>query len=309
MRRSLILIFSLLAFLAFPALGQEEETSTEAIAKVGHQILNTSDIEAIVHKRSAFARRSFEDGDRLKKLVDAEIDALVLATAAKNAGLDKDAAVREAINKQLVQLFVRKEIDEQAEAQATTEADARIFYAENVKRYEQPEHRRASHIVVKSETKALEIAKKAKGLSPQNFVALARENSLDEETRLRGGDLLYFTTDGRPMGGSDAPVDKALVTAAFSIKKVGELAAKPIELGNDRFSVVRLTDIRAADRKEFAQAKPAITRLIGEQRKRAHLEELIQELKGKVKPERFLEKLDWIVLPPLKVEETKKHGH
>ena len=315
MRKTLIMVCALFLFAAHPVLGQqtenEQQQDRQIIATIGSTTLTTKDIEALIHKRAPFARQALQDRDKLKKLVDEEINALIIAEGAKQAGIDKLFSVRESANKHLVQLFIRKEIEHKIAANSISEAEARKFFQDNASKYEQPEQRRASHILVKTKDKAIAIAKQAKGLNPQDFIALTRENSLDEETRLRGGDLMFFTREGRPLGGADAPVDQALVDAAFTIDKVGALATASVTLGNDRFSIVRLTDIRLAIQKTFEQVKKKIERLLIEQQKQVRLKTMLRRLRETTEIQTHPLRLDAIKLPKPKARPKggQEHSH
>jgi hypothetical protein len=58
---------------------------------------------------------------------------------------------------------------------------------------------------------------------------LAKERSLDTETKLRGGDLLYFTEDGQLVGKEDsAPINTTLAMTAFKLERTGEQALKKL---------------------------------------------------------------------------------
>jgi peptidyl-prolyl cis-trans isomerase C len=82
-----------------------------------------------------------------------------------------------------------------------TEADAREFYDKNPDQFKQGESVRASHILIMADEKADEAAKKAartkaeallkRARSGEDFAKLAKENS-DDGSREQGGDLGYF---------------------------------------------------------------------------------------------------------------------
>ena len=110
---------------------------------------------------------------------------------------------------------VRKEFEEAVTPDDVPEEQVAKYYEEHVSDFRRPAMRRARHILVGSKKEAQAILEKLKS-GEAKFRALAKEQSLDTETKLRGGDLLYFTEDGKLVGKEDAePINATLVKAAF----------------------------------------------------------------------------------------------
>jgi peptidyl-prolyl cis-trans isomerase D len=143
------------------------------------------------------------------------------------------------------------------------EADARAFYEQNKKRYEVPEQRRASHILVavakdasdadkaKAKAKAEDVLKKVKAASPANlaadFAKLAKQYSDDPGSAANGGDLDYL---GR--GATVPPFENALF--ALKDKEISDLVQS--DFG---YHIIELTGIKPADVKSFDSVKAEIT--------------------------------------------------
>ena len=129
------------------------------------------------------------------------------------------------------------------------------------------------------------------------FRALAKQMSLDTETNMRGGDLLYFTEDGALAGKEGEAIDATLAKAAFGLAKTGDLS-KPLDLGDGKWSVLELTGIRPEKVRTLEQASAWIQRRIWRDRHEAALEALVTELRAELAPEVYPERMGAIVLEP-----------
>jgi peptidyl-prolyl cis-trans isomerase D len=149
------------------------------------------------------------------------------------------------------------------------EQDERDFYAQNKKRYEVPEQRRASHILVgaakdasdadkaKAKAKAEDILKKLRAAPPatvaSEFARLAKQNSDDPGSAANGGDLDYL---GR--GATVPPFEDALFK--LKDKEISDLVET--DFG---YHIIELTGVRPAQVKPFESVKGEIDAEIGKQ--------------------------------------------
>jgi len=140
---------------------------------------------------------------------------------------------------------------------SVSEEDLRRSYQENLARYSTPEERRASHILIKTESGASADQKKAarakaEGLlaqlkqNPSLFAELARKNSDDPGSAVAGGDLDFF--------GRGAMV-KAFDETAFKLKKGDLSGIVETEFG---FHIIQLTDIRGGQAQPFEAVRAQI---------------------------------------------------
>ena len=138
-----------------------------------------------------------------------------------------------------------------------SEDDLRRSYQENLARFSTPQERRASHILIKTESGASAEQKKAartkaEGLlaqikqNPSLFAELARKNSDDPGSAVAGGDLDFF--------GRGAMV-KAFDDTAFQLKK-GEISGiVETEFG---YHIIQLTDVRGGQAQPFEAVRAQI---------------------------------------------------
>jgi peptidyl-prolyl cis-trans isomerase D len=139
-----------------------------------------------------------------------------------------------------------------------SEESARQYYENNRSRYQEPEQRRASHILVKADAgmsaAARQAAKdKAAALlkdiqaNPGRFAEIARQQSEDPGSAARGGDLGDFTRD---------MMVKPFADAAFGMK-VGEIS--PLVESDFGYHIIRLDGITPGAILGFSLVKDDIT--------------------------------------------------
>lgn len=287
------------------ALAEEEPSSADearrakVIATVGDATITVGDLEDLIKARSPYARQRLADPEVLKELADDQVRNELFYQGAQKLGYAKDPDVRSFVDQTLVQLFVRKEFEEAVTPDDVPEEQVAKYYEEHVSDFRRPAMRRARHILVGSKKEAQAILEKLKS-GEAKFRALAKEQSLDTETKLRGGDLLYFTEDGKLVGKEDAePINATLVKAAFSLEKTGD-RGKPLDLGDGKWSVLELTGIRPENVQTLEQASESIRRKLWREERQAALDKLMTDLRTELKPEVHPERLDSIVLGPPK---------
>lgn len=136
------------------------------------------------------------------------------------------------------------------------ETSLRGFYDDNLERFGVPEERQASHILIRldedadqaSMTEALIKIKELQLRTSQgeDFAELAKANSEDPGSAEQGGDLGYFGKD---------IMDPAFEEAAFALEE-GEVS-DPVR-SSFGFHLIKLTGIKAASIKSFAEAQAEI---------------------------------------------------
>ncbi len=149
--------------------------------------------------------------------------------------------------------YVELSVDELSKTISVNDTDLRSFYASNQDLFVGPEQRRASHILIEGDKDAA-LAKieeiKTRLKQGEDFSSLAKEFSQDAGSTKEGGDLGFFQHD---------VMDPTFEKAVFSMKNIGDVIG-PIktEFG---YHLIKLTGIKSAEGKSFADAKPDVERL------------------------------------------------
>jgi parvulin-like peptidyl-prolyl isomerase len=314
MRTLLLLCVAVGATISMHALAEDaapspdEARRAKVFASVGDVTITVGDIEDTIASRRPQVRKQLAgDPSQIRAIADAQVESELFYQGAEKLGYADDPSVQRFVNQTLVKVFVRKDFEETVTPDDVPAADVAKYYAEHSEEFRKPEMRRARHILVASNAEADEILKTLESVEKQTFRALAKERSLDTETNLRGGDLLYFTADGNVVGReAGGTIDPTLAEAAFSLKDIGDLSG-PLDLGDGKWSILELTGIRPERVRSLEQAGGHIQRRLWREEREATLDALITKLRAELKPEVYPERMDAIVpLPAAKPAETQE---
>jgi len=203
-----------------------------------------------------------------KKVLERLIERKLLYQEAKSRGLDEKPTIRERI-KNLEETLLINELRRSViqKGISITEDQMRKYYEEHPEIYNPPERVRARVILLDSEEKALELLNKIKR-GEASFDQLARQYSLDEKTKVRGGDTGYFTR-----GSTDDP---DFEEAVFSLKEKGEMSN--VVKTSKGYYIIQLIDRIKPIKREFEKVKSDIrrrlTREIADKKQREFVEDL-----------------------------------
>jgi peptidyl-prolyl cis-trans isomerase C len=302
MRRTLLLVLVAGTVSWAQALAEEPPPSPDearrarVFATIGSETITVGELEDIVAAYSPYARKRLTEPDRLRELADAQVQNELFYQGAKKLGYAGDPKVQRYVNQTAIKVFVRKEFEETVTPDDVPQVQVEKYYEEHPEEFRRPEMRRARHILVASKAEAQEILKILRNDESQTFRALAKSRSLDTETNVRGGDLLYFTADGNVAGReASGRIDATLAKSAFSLEKTGDLS-RPLDLGDGKWSVLELTGIRPERVQTLDKASGLIRRKLWREEREAALEALIDKLRKELEPEVHPERMNAIVL-------------
>lgn len=276
---------------------EDEARRARVFATVGDVKITVGELEDGINSRSPYARKRFEDPGIVREFADGRIKSEIFEQGAQRLGYAKDPRVAAFLDRTIMQLFIRQEIERAEQIESITDEQVAAYYNEHPDEFRRPEMRRASHILVGSRQEAKEVITEVEAGTNKTFGVIAKQRSLDTETKLRGGDLLYFTKDGRTVGSADdAAVDAALVKATFTLKEKSDITKNPIDVGEGRWSVLQLTAIRPARVQSLEDASSGIRRRMWREDRKAALDKLLSDLRTELQPKTYPERLDAIVL-------------
>lgn len=319
-RAALLVASSLVASLTLVAVAQPAPTAparpansaddgarrSKVVVKLKNRTITVGDVEDEINAQSPFLRARFRDPARLREFVDNMIRVELLGRAAESRGFARNEEVERTVDQSAVQQLIRVEFDERLTAESIPEADVRAYYDGHPEEFNRPEMVRASHILVASRDEAVALIAQARTADARAFRDLAREKSVDTETKLRGGDLRYFART--PVAGSaDPQVDSAIVAAAFSLREVGDVVREPVQVGS-AWSVIKLTGRRPAEHRSIEEAGPGIRLRLWRERRQQAIDRFVEDLRQRHAPIIEAERLGWIQLDPLPAERTPGGG-
>lgn len=200
-----------------------------------------------------------------------------------------------------------KKLAKELGSSTVSDAEAKKFYNENPDKFKHPDKVRASHIlisinpeeiteIIKSDSKNKNLddtavkakvdeeikAKEAKAnqllaeakKDPSQFAKLAKDNSEDTTTAVKGGDLGFFT---------DKEMVPEFSKAAFSMKP-NTISDKPVRTQYG-YHIIMVTDRAAATTIPFEKAKSDIKGYLENQKQLEAIDNLVESLKKNAKIE------------------------
>ncbi len=247
--------------------------------------VTVGEIEDAINAQSPFMRERFRERSALVELAQSLVRARLLAQEAERRGIDERAVVSQRVKQGMVQLLLQQRFPEDEGRAAVTDADVRAYYDAHSSEFGRPEMVRAAHIRLANREDADAILEEVRAADVAEFRELARRHSLDAATKLSGGDLRFFTRDGRPAGArtEDDPVNEEIVQVAFSLEELGQVS-DPVEI-RDGFHLVKLTGRRAERLTPFDRAEAGIRSRLWRERRQEAIEEFVNSLREATPPE------------------------
>lgn len=278
---------------------QEEARRARVYATVGDVQITVGDIEDAIAQQSPFLRVRYRDPAKLQELAEGLVRFELLAREAERLDYDENGAVEQQVDQQMVQKLIEQEVDDRVTRESISDEDIAAYYEEHQAEFSRPAMVRASHILLPSREAADALLAEARDADNREFRALARQHSIDTETKLRGGDLRYFTRTGRPPNANeeDAPVDAALVEAAFELEGLGDVGG-PVAVG-ENFSIIKLTGSREAETRALSQASEGIRLRLWRERRQQAIDDFVSGLRSDAEVEVHAERMRPIRLEPL----------
>lgn len=213
-----------------------------------------SPAQAGVSLASFYERREAQ----VARFATADFQAKVEPTDAELQAFYKDNAQLFQSPEQAAIEYVVLDMPSIAKGITVKEEDLKAYYDQNASRFGGQEERRASHILVtaaknasaddkaKARKRAEELLAQVKA-APDSFAEVAKKNSQDPGSAPQGGDLDFF---------SRGAMTKVFEDAVFAMKQKGEISG--IVESEFGFHIIRLTDIKPALVKTFAEVRPQI---------------------------------------------------
>jgi peptidyl-prolyl cis-trans isomerase C len=184
---------------------------------------------------------------------------------------------------------------------AIADADVTKYFEDNRARFEAPERVNLWRILCKTREEAESVQSEAKrDLTIPKWNDLARDHSIDQATKFRGGNLGFIASDGTS-NQAGVKVDPVLFHAASSVKD-GELAGPIAEAG--AFAVVWRRTTVPATKRTLDEVSQQIRTSIFRERTEAAEKKLIDDLRAKKVRDVDADLLKIIEIPPVDASVT-----
>lgn len=244
--------------------------SDTVVAKINNEKITLSDFNERLKEVPQLAHGGDVDLQTKKGFLDNLIVRELLYQEALKSGIDKDKEtakfIEEMKKRVVVERFFKKEIDEKAKV---SEEDLKKYYNENPEEAKNPVDVRVAHILVKSREEADMIKNKIK--SGAKFEDMAKAYSIDHGSKVKGGDLGFF---------SKGMMVPEFEDAAFKLKK-GEVS----DLVQTRygFHIIKLIDKKEGKARGFDEVKKDLENKLINKRRKDSFDSMVAGLKSKAK--------------------------
>lgn len=251
------------------------------VARVGSRTISAADVSRRIAQLPPFQLRAFgRTPDEVRRaFVDkVMVREALLAQGAIDRKLDERDEVGERVRGVLRNAILGQVRAESGSTGPVSDAEVKAYYEANAAKYHAPARVQIWRIQVAKRDEALSIlAELKKDPAPKHWNELAREQSVDRATNLRGGNLGFVAPDGTTSE-AGLKVDQA-VLAAVNNAKDGELLAAPVQEG-ERWSVLwRRSSMKPIDR-DLATEAPLIKPILQHERGETKARLLVEKLRA-----------------------------
>jgi peptidyl-prolyl cis-trans isomerase C len=281
---------------------QTDEELSATLAKIDGVVITVREFQDRINRQSPYIRARYNSLEQKKEFLDNLVRFEVLAQAAKSRGLDKDPDVVRTMKQVMIQKLMKDEFEAKFSPDSITEEEMQAYYQAHQAEYQKPEEVRVSAVVLKNKKEADQVAKQAlgdKGSTNKGFRELVAKYSMDEQTKLRGGDLRYFARDTK-----EFPAE--VVKAAFGLAKTGDVVG-PVK-ADGKFYILKQTGHRKAINKTFEQVKRQVQNRLYRDKRTEGQKKFVEGLRSKAKIELFESNLSKVRIDT-SAAASAPHGH
>ncbi len=270
--------------------GLTPEQAALVLARVGSREITAGELAERLAAEGRYTQARFASPERRREYLDKMIELALLAAEAERLGYQNDPLVVQAREQAMREEMLRELVDARVQRDDVTDEAIAAYYQEHNAEYNQPAQLRALHIVVLTRAEAQRYLQQVRGqadIAP--FRELAAAHNIDD-TRERGGDLLFFGLEGE---GPPQPVREA----AFALARIGDVHPEVIQTPVG-FHIVRLTGRRAALVRSLEDVEGPIRNAIWAAQREEARQRLLDELRGDAQIEEHLDVLDSLEFNP-----------
>ncbi len=247
----------------------EGKKEGKVLAEVNSGSITTVDFDRELKNLPEYLKAMADTPQGRKEMLDTMVIRELILQQASKDGLDKGAEIEEKLQdlkkRLIVESFLKKKVEVESKV---SDEDMKKFYEQNKDKFKSGEQIKASHILVKTEKEAKDIAAQLK--AGGNFEELAKKNSVDSSSA-KGGDLGWF---GK---GSMVP---AFEKAALALKE-GQIS--DVVKSDFGFHIIKLTGKRPAGIRPFEEVKEQIKGAIMPTKQQEIFQKIKEELKKTAK--------------------------
>jgi peptidyl-prolyl cis-trans isomerase C len=255
-----------------PAQLESPPKAAEVIARVNTEVLTEKDLEMNLPEAQNNSISLEQKRDYVRRWIENQI----LYQEAKRKRIDQDENIKWRIEQTARNIIIDGFLEKELEARAkVSEEEVKRTYQENKNMFRrEQDEARISRILVKNIAEAGLVRVRIQ--EGESFDTIAKQMSLDEGTKERGGDIGYIPLSNLP---------PEFYEAVTKLRPKEISAPIPTDYG---FVIVMVTDRKEKGSiKEYEEAKEEITDSLTLTKQKKELENLFNELKKSAKVQTF----------------------
>lgn len=258
------------------------------LTKIDEETITLNQINKNISEMPEWKQDRYKAQEDKKKYLDELIEEKLLTMSAYSQKIDKDTEIVRQVNEYRDQLMLKELVKADVDDKIKIEdADLEKYYIEHKEDYVEPEKVVVTEITLQDEMKAKEVMDKIK--AGADFTKLA--NEMDAKGESFG--------PGKSNGGKTDPFSresfssaKQFVESVFCLK-LGEMSDIIVQpRGQDTFyMIVRKDEEIPPKQQEFSEVKDDIRRSVERDKKKARIEEWLNEMKKEANFKLYLERI------------------
>jgi peptidyl-prolyl cis-trans isomerase C len=287
--------------------GLTSEQATKVVARVGEQNITVGDVTEQINRLSPYIKRRWATPEKRKEFLQKLIQIELLSQEAIREGLDKSPEVQRAVKQVMVRLMVKNDLENELFPTSVDEDRLKAEYDKEWQKYHSPAQHRMVQIVVETAEEADRLLEELKASpSPrERFRELARTVSIDEESRVRAGDIGYISNpediaasqkgDKAHWFSQTPGISEAVARASWTLKKANDLYPQPVR--TDRgYHLLMLSTVKPALNRSFNSVKRLIENQVLREMRRVKMDEFVATLRAKADVKIYPENFDKVKL-------------
>jgi peptidyl-prolyl cis-trans isomerase C len=250
-----VIIIAVLVCLLFLRLAGKAYSEEKVVAEVGKEKIALKDYQEQVlqYERSQSFQQKLQSltPEGKRKILDAMVKDSLFYQAAVDKGVTLSEGTLKEIELLKRRLLIRKYIEQALKERPVGDTELQDYYGKNREQFVNPEKRKLTHIVVKTEEEAQRLFREVK--EGKDFGLLAGQYNTDA-TKKKKGDLGWV---------KKGAMVKEFEDAVFQLKK-GEMSG--IVKTRFGYHIIRLEDVKEQEQKKFEDVQADIRKKLEQQR-------------------------------------------
>ena len=278
------------------SINEEQQAGSEVVAEIGAEKITKADLDAQIENAldnqlsTIAAFMSPEQLNEQKKKILEQyqnpqaklqflqnwIDQKILYREALEQQLTEKPEIKKYINEVIQGLLSQQLMNEQLASKINiTETDLETYYAANKDKFVEPAKAKISHILVNEEQQAQDIIERIK--NGEDFSNMAKELSLDEETKDGGGKI-----DLDVIEGSDVPVIGNVngLSEKIFAAEASTLLEEPIKTEKG-WEIVKVETKEDKRQKSFDEVRQQVMMMLSNQKRQDVRQDYIRQMMDK----------------------------